>query len=245
MQRIPAPLRRLVLEGAGLVPPPLWNIAGDLVGRRRSAQFGRNARRALKLMARSPDFDTLFDRFLDAWAMHGQPVAGGAAACSALALDPALAGYPLETRMMHADAVSYLPDDILCKVDRAAMAVSLETRVPFLDPAVTAVAARIDPGLKIRGGNGKHILKELLATKVPRDLFDRPKAGFAVPVGEWIKGPLRDWAEDLLDPAKLAEGGLLDPDAIRRRWECHLDGREDATPALWSVLMFQAWRSAQ
>jgi asparagine synthase (glutamine-hydrolysing) len=245
MQRFPAPVRRVALEGVGLAPPSAWNMLADLSGRRRSNQFGRNARRALKLMARSSDFDTMFDRFLDQWAMRGNPVAGGVACGERLHLDPRLAALPLETRMMQADAVTYLPDDILCKVDRAAMAVSLESRVPFLDPQVTAVAARISPELKIRDGSGKHILTELLATMIPRESFERPKAGFAVPIGEWIRRPLRDWAESLLDPKALAEGGLLDPVPIRQRWQSHLAGREDASEALWSVLMFQAWHRGQ
>jgi len=244
MQLVPRPLRRAALEGVGMVPPVCWNTLSDLAGRLRSSQFGHNARRAFRLMARSDDFDMMFDRFLDQWAMRGNPMSGGVTCGERLRLDPRLAGLPLETGMMQADAVTYLPDDILCKVDRAAMAVSLESRVPFLDPQVTAVAARISPALKIRNGNGKHILKQLLATMIPRELFDRPKSGFNVPIAGWIRGPLREWAESLLDPQALAEAGLLDPVSIRQRWEAHLAGREDASDALWSVLMFQAWREA-
>ena len=112
--------------------------------------------------------------------------------------------------MMYCDAVSYLPDDILAKVDRASMAVALETRVPFLDHRVAELAARIPLDLKVRGGKGKHILRKLLYGLVPRELFERPKAGFGVPVGEWIKGPLRPWAEDLLDPATMRFEGWFD-----------------------------------
>ena len=152
---------------------------------------------------------------------------------------------PVPLRMMYCDAITYLPDDILCKVDRASMAVSLETRVPFLDHRVAEVAARIPLGLKIRGGQGKHILRQLLYRDAPRDLFDRPKAGFAIPVGEWIKGPLRPWAEDLLDPARMADEGWFDPAIVRRRWQDHLTGRRDSTAALWAILMFQAWLREQ
>jgi asparagine synthase (glutamine-hydrolysing) len=147
--------------------------------------------------------------------------------------------------MMYCDAMSYLPDDILCKVDRAAMAVSLETRVPFLDHRVAELAARIPIGMKIKGGKGKHILRQLLYREAPQALFDRPKAGFAVPVGEWIKGPLRDWAEDLLDEGRLRAEGHFNAGQIRRRWDEHLAGKRDATPTLWAVLMFQAWRAAE
>jgi asparagine synthase (glutamine-hydrolysing) len=152
---------------------------------------------------------------------------------------------PDAVRMMYCDATAYLPDDILCKVDRAAMAVSLETRVPFLDHRVAELAARIPIGMKIKGGKGKHILRQLLYREAPRAMFERPKAGFAVPVGEWIKGPLRDWAEDLLAEKRLSEEGYFNAAQIRRRWKEHLSGRRDATPTLWAILMFQAWRAAE
>jgi asparagine synthase (glutamine-hydrolysing) len=140
--------------------------------------------------------------------------------------------------------MTYLPDDILAKVDRAAMAVSLETRVPFLDHRVAAAAARIDPALKVHGGKGKQILRKLLHHHVPADLVERPKAGFSVPVGEWITGPLRDWAEDLLDPRRLAADGWFDAEAVRDRWDGHLAGRQ-STAAIWAVLMFQSWLEDQ
>ena len=147
--------------------------------------------------------------------------------------------------MMYCDAVSYLPDDILAKVDRASMAVALETRVPFLDHRVAEFAARIPLDLKIRRGRGKHIVRELLYGLVPRELIDRPKAGFGVPVGAWIKGPLRGWAEDLLDPAMLREQGWFDPGIVRSRWRQHLSGQRDSAPALWAILMFQSWLESQ
>jgi asparagine synthase (glutamine-hydrolysing) len=146
---------------------------------------------------------------------------------------------------MYCDAVSYLPDDILCKVDRASMAVALETRVPFLDHRVAEVAARIPLSMKIREGRGKCILRKLLDRYVPRELVERPKTGFAVPVGEWIKGPLRDWAQELLDERKMRIEGWFDADVVNARWQDHLSGRRDSTAALWAVLMFQAWLHEQ
>ena len=125
------------------------------------------------------------------------------------------------------------------------MAVSLETRVPFLDHRVAELAARIPLHMKIRGGAGKQIVRKLLHREVPRQLVDRPKAGFAVPVGDWIKGSLRPWAEDLLDPSRLASEGWFDPAPVEARWRDHLSGRRDSTPALWAVLMFQAWLREQ
>jgi asparagine synthase (glutamine-hydrolysing) len=244
MRKIPSPLRRGLLGGAGALPPAFWNGLSDLARRRRSAWFGDNARRGLRLMAGAGNFDTLFDSFMDDWALFGSPMAGGVQTSQRLALSPRLAALPLEVQMMHADAVSYLPDDILAKVDRAGMAVSLESRMPFLDPDVTALAARISPSLKFAGGGGKDVLKQLLYTHVPRELVDRPKAGFAIPVGQWLRGPLRDWAEDLLSERALQDEGLFDVPVIRARWHRHLAGKEDATQPLWSVLMYQAWRTA-
>lgn len=244
MRKVPVPLRKAALAGAGTLPPGLWNSLSDLARRRRSAWFGDNARRGLKLMARSDSPGQLLDTFLDDWSLEASPLAGGARCGQRIGLDPRLAHLPLELQMMHADAVTYLPDDILAKVDRAGMAVSLESRIPFLDPEVTALAARIAPSLKFANGGGKAILKQLLYRHVPRELVDRPKAGFAVPVGTWLKGPLRDWAEALLSEQALGQDGMFDPAVVRQRWQRHLAGREDATQPLWSVLMFQAWREA-
>ena len=153
---------------------------------------------------------------------------------------------PDAVRMMYCDAVSYLPDDILCKVDRASMAVSLETRVPFLDHRVAELAARIPLDMKVRGGRGQaYPAQAARRACVPRELFERPKAGFAIPVGEWIKGPLRPWAEELLEPGAMRAEGWFDPDAVQRRWRDHLSGRRDSTPAIWAILMFQAWLRAE
>jgi asparagine synthase (glutamine-hydrolysing) len=142
---------------------------------------------------------------------------------------------------MYCDAMTYLPDDILCKVDRASMALSLETRLPFLDRGVAEIAARIPTRMKIRGRSGKLVLRNLLARELPRSLFERPKAGFAAPVGAWLRGPLRDWAEALFDPRKLTANGWFDPAPVRARWHQHLTGARDYAPSLWAILMFQAW----
>ena len=151
----------------------------------------------------------------------------------------------LRERFMALDTTGYLPDDILHKVDRAAMAVSLETRVPLLDHRVVALAWRLTPDVRVRDGVGKWVLREALARHVPRTLFERPKAGFAVPVGRWLRGPLRPWAEDLLARDVLAREGLLDVTAVRRLWDAHLAGSSDDAHELWPVLMFRAWAEAQ
>lgn len=147
-------------------------------------------------------------------------------------------------RMMYRDSMSYLPDDILCKVDRAAMATSLETRVPFLDHRVAEVAWRLPLHMKIRGNVGKWALRQVLYQHVPRELIERPKAGFAIPLGQWLRGPLRDWAEALLNEQRLQAQGHFHPQPIRTRWAEHLSGQRDHTSSLWAVLMFQTWLEA-
>lgn len=143
-------------------------------------------------------------------------------------------------QLMLADTCAYLPNDILVKVDRAAMAASLETRAPFLDLRVVSLAWQLPLEMKLRNGLGKWALRELLDRHVPRVLIDRPKAGFAIPIGPWLRGPLRSWTEDLLDPALIRRQGWLQPEPIQRLWRAHLAGA-DHTPQLWSVLMWQAW----
>jgi asparagine synthase (glutamine-hydrolysing) len=157
---------------------------------------------------------------------------------------PALEGLGSVERMMALDLLGYLPDDILVKVDRAAMAVSLETRVPFLDHALVEFAWRLPFELKVRGGETKWILRQLLYRHVPRALIERPKMGFGVPIGEWLRGPLRDWAEALLDERRLHDEGYFRPEPIRRMWDAHLSGSLNEQYRLWPILMFQSWLEA-
>ena len=139
------------------------------------------------------------------------------------------------------DVQTYLPDDILVKVDRAAMAASLETRVPLLDHHVYAFARRLAPQHHVRDGQGKWLLRQLLYRHVPRELIERPKKGFSVPLAQWLRGPLRDWSESLLEPSRLRQQGIFHQAVVTQKWQEHLSGRHDWSKHLWGILMFQAW----
>jgi asparagine synthase (glutamine-hydrolysing) len=136
-----------------------------------------------------------------------------------------------------------LPDDILTKVDRTSMATSLEARVPLLDHRVVEFAWTLSPEQKIRNGVGKHMLRQVLYRYVPKNLIERPKVGFSMPVAEWLRGPLRDWAEDLLDANTLRADGILDVEQIRKAWDEHQSGRRNWQYHLWAAIMFQAWKA--
>lgn len=145
---------------------------------------------------------------------------------------------------MRLDLAGYLPDDILVKLDRAAMAVSLETRVPMLDHRLVELSARAPAGIKLQGGVSKWPLRQVLARYVPSDLVDRPKMGFGIPLGGWLRGGLRPWAQELLDERRLQSDGFLDPAVVTRAWTDHLNAKVDLSGQLWDVLMFQAWLDA-
>ena len=242
-RRLPAPVRTAVGSVAATIPSTAWQGLIDLASRsERAPHLGSRVQGMFASLAGARDLDGLMAGFLDQWSGIGNPVAN----CdSSFGADPLPPHVSVEQQLMATDALSYLPDDILCKVDRAAMAVSLETRVPFLDHRVSAFAARLPLAMKIRGGEGKSILRKLVARHLPSELFDRPKAGFAIPVGQWLRGPLKPWAEDLISPDSLRRSGHFDEKRVARAWALHQSGRRDLTPALWSVLMFQGWLGEQ
>lgn len=246
LEHVPAPVRAAAGGLLSRVPADAWTeLTRFAPGGRRRPHFGQNVAKGLRVLGDARSAAHIHALFLDHWS-GGSPVVGGDPEAAARALTlPALSSAPPAVSMMYADAMTYLPDDILAKVDRAGMAVSLEGRVPFLDHRLAAAAARVSIDLKIRGRTGKAILRELLFREVPRELFDRPKAGFAVPLGDWLRGPLRPWAEELLAPSRLSREGFLDPAIVSARWKRHLARREDATVALWSVLMFQSWNESR
>jgi asparagine synthase (glutamine-hydrolysing) len=242
MQRLPASMRHALGAVLGKLPPVVWERLAALSPSRHRARFpGARLQRTFHRFAGIDIFPELYRSFRDEWTGEPSPVIGAAPEDRTCELDLDVAEGSDLVRMMYCDAVSYLPGDILCKVDRAAMAHSLEVRIPFLDHRVADVAARIPISMKVRNGKDKYILKHLLFSHVPFRLFVRPKAGFSVPIGAWLKGPLRPWVEDLLSRDRLDREGFFCGAMIQRRWQDHLTGRRDATHSLWPILMFQAW----
>lgn len=242
---VPPGLRRALAGGLSAVPAGAWNgvfgaLSPLLPARLRVSNPGDKLHKLAEVMgAASPE--ALYRELVSQW--RGRLPLRGVAEPLTLVADPG--HWPVlpsfAERMMAVDTLTYLPDDILVKVDRAAMAASLETRVPFLDARVIDFAWRLPFRQKVRDGQGKWLLRQLLYRHVPRELVERPKQGFGVPIEHWLRGPLREWAENLLSPAALAADGLLDPVAIRAMWQRHLSGR-NVQYALWNVLMYQAWR---
>jgi asparagine synthase (glutamine-hydrolysing) len=193
--------------------------------------------------ARSPE--VVYREMVSYWSHPGDLVPGATEPESMLSGERHWA--PLEeavNRAMYLDTVSYLPDDILAKVDRATMGVSLESRAPLIDHRVAEVAWRVPNHLKVRGGQQKWVLRQILYRHVPRALIERPKMGFGVPIAAWLRGPLREWAEHLLSPDRIRREGLLDSDLVATTWRDHLAGR-DRSGQLWGILMLQAWLDAQ
>lgn len=203
----------------------------------------RMQRRADRLGCATPQ--QLYRHLMSYWVAPAKSVVGGRESSTLLA--DAAETHDLDEftdQMMLLDTLTYLPDDILVKVDRASMAVALEVRAPLLDHRVLEFAWRLPLGLKLQGGRGKLVLRTLLSRYVPEELFERPKAGFAVPISRWLRGPLREWAESLLDEQRLKREGHFNPTPIRRVWQSLLTARSDwpyGGDLLWSVLMFQAW----
>lgn len=247
---LPRPVRSAAAAGIAAISPAQWNrslarIMALTPGHFRYANPGEKLHKlALILAARDPD--EIYRGLTSQWENPASVVLAGREPLTMLTDRTGWAALSDFTqRMMYLDLISYLPDDILVKVDRAAMGVSLETRVPMLDHQVVEFAWQIPLSLKIRDGQGKWLLRQVLYKHVPRELIERPKTGFDVPIGEWLRGPLRGWAESLLSEARLREEGFFDASVIRNRWAQHLSGRRDWQQALWNVLMFQAWFQAE
>jgi asparagine synthase (glutamine-hydrolysing) len=236
----PAPLRRALGAGMGGAPHAFAAIAGAFGLGRGVTQLGAKTEKFAQVLRTAESLDDVYLSLICAWPRGEEPVKARAAHAAAVETTGAAHLADPAERMMYLDALSYLPDDILVKVDRAAMACSLETRAPLLDHRVAAAAWRAPGGMKIQGGVGKALLRKILARHVPAALMERPKAGFAIPIGAWLRGPLRDWAEELLSASSLRDAGLA-PDAVTAIWRAHQAGRGDWTARLWTVLMLQSW----
>jgi asparagine synthase (glutamine-hydrolysing) len=240
--RVPRPLRN---AGAGAIrslSPSAWDRLFEMAPARWRLPTPGDKLYKLADVA-GEDEDGFYLRLVSAWNDIATLVPG-AEEPATLVSDPAVADLVPDfvERMQYRDTLTYLPDDILTKVDRASMAVSLEARVPILDHRVAEFAWSLPLSLKLRGGERKWILRQVLYRHVPAELVDRPKMGFGVPIDQWLRGPLRDWAEDLLDERRLREAGLIEPAPVRQRWAEHLSGRRNWQYALWHVLMLEAWR---
>ncbi len=250
MNRLPLGVRRLAAQLLRAVPPRHWDgifrqLRGVLPGRlRQSAPGDKLHKLAAILEVRDPE--QLYHGLVSHWEDPASVVLGATEPASVLT-DPSQWAVlsDFTERMMYLDTVSYLPGDILTKVDRAAMSVSLETRIPLLDHRVVEFAWRLPLSMKIRHGQSKWLLRQVLYHYVPAKLIERPKMGFGVPIDTWLRGPLREWAESLLNESRLKCEGYFDPAPIRAKWAEHLSGQRNWQYPLWDVLMFQAWLEAE
>lgn len=242
ISRVPTPFRKLAATMLTVVPVDTWNKVSRLLPiRYHILNLGDKLHKAAGVLA-CCNVEQLYLRLVSHWQNPEDIVLGSKEPRTALT-DPqrkACLTDPI-LQMMAQDTLSYLPDDILVKVDRAAMAVSLETRVPFLDPKVFEHAWRLPKELKLHDGKSKWCLRQILYRYVPKDLIERPKMGFAVPLDVWLRGPLLVWAEELLAEQRLNEEGFFDTQAVRTMWKEHLSGKRNWQYQLWDILMFQAW----
>lgn len=242
---VPAALRRAAGCTLSALPAEVWARILAPVARwlPRELREGARADRLRKLAAvlGARHDDDVYRQTVAFWPDGRAPALGASTRATAFSAPPPwLADF--EARMMLLDLRTYLPDDILVKVDRAAMAASLETRVPLLDHRIVEFALRLPLNQKMRDGQGKWVLRRVLDRYVPRALVDRPKMGFGIPIHDWLRGPLRDWAETLLAERRLRDAGLVDAGPVRLLWQQHLAGHNDWGYRLWPVLMFEAWR---
>jgi len=246
LHRLPRPARRLLAGSLRALPPGAWDrlfaLASPLLPASMKVRLAGDKLHKLAGILGLQGEKALYRGLVSHWDAPEQVVPGSRELPTVLT-DPArqarLADFT--DYMMFTDLVSYLPDDILVKVDRASMGVSLEARVPLLDHRIVEFAWRLPRHMKVRDGQGKWVLRQVLYRYVPREIMERPKMGFGVPIDHWLRGPLREWAESLLEERRLREEGWFDPAPILRKWREHLSGQRNWAYHLWDVLMFQSW----
>lgn len=236
LAKLPVSMRKLAARALTVPSPQSWNRIGGRFAQNRWAMFGDKIHKGAALLPLQ-SVDALYEKFITLPRMDNIMKVREA---------PLVRKYDLQDmqdveRMMALDSMQYLPDDILVKVDRAAMAVSLETRVPMLDKELVSFAWTLPHDYKVHQGKSKWPLRQILYRYVPQEIVDRPKMGFGIPIGEWLRGPLRDWADDLLAHDKLQKDDLLDVEAVHTLWQEHLSGNRNWAPQLWTILMLQAW----
>jgi asparagine synthase (glutamine-hydrolysing) len=247
---MPPALKKLTAGTLTALPPSVLNSLGRLAHpllpqRFNKAALGDKLHKLAEVIA-APGLESLYLTLMSHWKQPEQIVIGGHDLQTSIT---DTAGWPrvgdFTHRMMHLDMETYLPGDILTKVDRAAMGVSLEGRIPLLDTNLIEFAWTVPYSMKDRQGRGKWLMRETLYRHVPKHLIDRPKRGFGVPMEHWLRGELRDWAEDLLSESRLRREGYFHPAPIRQKWQEHLRGTRNWHFYLWDILMFQAWLQHQ
>ena len=241
--KVPRGLHRPLINAVRALSPDAWGrLFGWIPPMWRPALPGDKLHKIANVLD-NPEPDAIYRRLVSQWDKPEEVAAAGSEPRGPLWDATIARDFPdFLSRMQYLDMVSYLPDDILTKVDRATMAVGLEGRVPLLDHRVVAYAWTLPLAFKVRGGNGKWLLRRVLDRYVPRPLIDRPKMGFGVPIDAWLRGPLREWAEGLLAPARLSSHGFVRVEPVRRAWQEHLEGSRNWQYPLWTVLMLEAWR---
>ena len=244
---LPHSTRRLFAKVIFLFPPTYWDKIYALISRiqpssSRLSFAGQKLHNLAERLVNIKSDDELFYSLVSEWESPRNVVIS---ACEPFTLFQKRNDWPelpdIEHRMMYLDAMTYLPDDIMVKVDRAAMGASLETRSPYMDHRIVELAWRMPLSMKIQNNQGKWPLRKILYKYVPRELIERPKQGFGVPLADWLRGPLRDWAENLISVERLKRDGYFFPEPIHSKWQEHLTGLKNWEHSLWPILMFQQW----
>jgi asparagine synthase (glutamine-hydrolysing) len=248
---LPYPIRKIIGKIINRVPIQFWDIFGDFLNllifnKNKINRFGDKVHKMSRRFETSANIDEFNQSFAFEWQDLNPILKDYNDQINFLDYKKELQRIDLildspSERMMYLDIISYLTDDILCKVDRASMSNSLETRVPFLNHNLFELGWRLPENLKIKNNQGKWVLRQILKDYIPEGLFERPKSGFSIPLADWLRGPLRDWADALINEKRIEDGGYFYFKKIKKMWDEHLSGRYDWSSRLWSILIFQSW----